>query len=148
MGPNLLEHMFNPSSLAVVGASDTSGSVGAQVFANILAAGFAGPVHPVNPGHAEVAGRPCFASISDMPEPVDLAVIATPAKTIPGIIHDCGEAGVRAAVVLSAGFGETGEEGQAREANCCPWRGAPACASWAPTASGWCAPASASTQRS
>ncbi|MCC0014700.1 MAG: bifunctional acetate--CoA ligase family protein/GNAT family N-acetyltransferase [Rhodobiaceae bacterium] len=116
MGPNLLEHMFNPRSLAVVGASDTSGSVGAQVFANILAAGFAGPVHPVNPGHAEVAGRPCFASISDMPEPVDLAVIATPAKTIPGIIHDCGEAGVRAAVVLSAGFGETGEEGQAREA--------------------------------
>ncbi|MCC0048109.1 MAG: bifunctional acetate--CoA ligase family protein/GNAT family N-acetyltransferase [Rhodobiaceae bacterium] len=116
MGPNRYETMFNPASVAVIGAGEDGDSVGAQVFANIIDAGFEGPLYPVNPHHDEVLGRKCFASVADIGEPVDLAMIATPAATIPGILADCGKAGITSAVVLSAGFGEVGEEGRSREA--------------------------------
>ena len=116
MGPNRYETMFNPASVAVVGAGEGGDSVGAQVFANIIAAGFEGELFPVNPHHAQVLGRKCFASVTEIGAPVDLAVIATPAATIPGILAECGKAGITSVVVLSAGFGEIGEEGRAREA--------------------------------
>ncbi len=116
MGPNALQPLFDPQSIAVFGASDRTDSVGAKVFANISGGGFTGPVIPINPKHKTVAGQPCFSSISDVKQPVDLAVIATPADGIPKIIRDCGEAGVRNAIILSAGFGEQGEDGHAREA--------------------------------
>ncbi len=107
MGPHYLDHLFTPRSVAVFGASERAESVGARVFAGILAGGYAGAVYPINPKHAAIAGRHCYRSILDLPDPVDLAVIATPAATVPGIVHDCGEHGVRAAVVLSAGFNAT-----------------------------------------
>ncbi|MFN0263791.1 GNAT family N-acetyltransferase [Tepidamorphus sp. 3E244] len=116
MGPSRFETMFNPRSVAVVGASEDAGSVGGQVFANILNAGFAGPVIPVNPHHESVRGKACAKSVSDIAEPVDLAIIATPASTVPGIIKSCGEAGIGSVIVLSAGFGEIGEQGRAVEA--------------------------------
>ncbi|MHA6325882.1 bifunctional acetate--CoA ligase family protein/GNAT family N-acetyltransferase [Roseivivax sp. CAU 1753] len=116
MGPNPLQPLFDPKSIAVFGASDRVGSVGGKVFSNLLAGGFEGPIHPINAKYDSVAGRPCFASLAEVGQQVDLAVIATPASTLPQIIRDCGAAGTRNAIILSAGFGEQGADGRAREA--------------------------------
>jgi acyl-CoA synthetase (NDP forming) len=103
--------MLAPESVAVVGAGKDRGGLGAEVFRNLLANGFRGPVHPVNRDADLVDGIPAFASVLDLPEPVDLAVIATPAADVPGVIEQCGERGVRSVVVLSAGFSESGPAG-------------------------------------
>ncbi|MDU8927489.1 bifunctional acetate--CoA ligase family protein/GNAT family N-acetyltransferase [Alisedimentitalea sp. MJ-SS2] len=110
-----LETLFNPTGIAVFGASESTTSVGSKVHANLLAGGFKGPIVPINPKHKKVRGQACYASVIDVPDKIDLAVIATPARTIPGIIHDLGEVGVGSAIVLSAGFREAGEEGQRLE---------------------------------
>ena len=107
--------MFEPRSVAVVGASDRPEKVGARLLGNLLAAGFRGGIYAVNPRHGSVGGIPCFASVADLPLAVDLAVIATPPRTVPGVIEECGRAGVRAAVVITAGFSEAGREGAALE---------------------------------
>lgn len=101
-----LEYMCRPRSLAVIGASDREGSVGRVVLQNILAAGFKGPVYPVNPKYHEVAGLPCFAAAGDLPQPPDLAVIVTPPQTVPGIIAELGERGTKAAIVITAGLND------------------------------------------
>lgn len=111
MRPHRLEAIFNPQSIAVVGASDDPASVGGRVFKNLISDGFAGPVVPVNPKHKKVAGKKCVASLKDLERPVDLAVIAAPASAVVDIIKECGEQRIGAAVVLSAGFGETGGAG-------------------------------------
>lgn len=116
MGPSQLEKLFNPGAIAVFGASASGRSVGSRVFSNLLRAGFEGALYPINPKHERVGDLPCFATIADAPGPVDLAVIATPADTVAGIIRECGEAGIGQAIVLTAGFREMGEEGKAREA--------------------------------
>ncbi|HYA38208.1 MAG TPA: bifunctional acetate--CoA ligase family protein/GNAT family N-acetyltransferase [Candidatus Methylomirabilis sp.] len=110
MGPHYLDRLFSPRAIAVFGASDRQDSVGGRVLRNILTAGFGGPVFPVNPKYETVAGRRCFRAIGAIGEPADLAVIATPAATVPEIIHDCGEHGVRTAVIHSAGFAEAQEK--------------------------------------
>lgn len=110
-----LDQLFDPTGIAVFGASDSHDSVASRVFANLLAGGFAGPLVPINPKHSEVAGRPCYASLAEVTEPIDLAVVATPARTVADILRQCGEAGVHHAIVLSAGFGETGPAGRALE---------------------------------
>jgi len=110
-----LSPLFDPRSIAVFGASE-SGSVASQVFSNLLAGGFKGPIHPINPKHKTVRGKPAFKSLAELDEHVDLAIIATPAKTVPGIIRACGEAGTKNAIVISAGFREAGEEGKRLEA--------------------------------
>jgi len=103
--------LFEPAAVAIVGAGERKGSVGSVLIENMLAAGYRGQLYAVNPKHREVRGVPCFPAIGDVPERVDLAVIATPAATVPGIIEQCGAAGVRAAVVISAGFSESGPAG-------------------------------------
>lgn len=111
MEPSPLAPMMTPASVAVFGASDSPDSVGGQVFANIRQSGFEGALYALNPKYDTVAGEPCLSDISEIGAPVDLAIIATPAETVPGIIRDCGEAGTRHAIVLSAGFGEGGGPG-------------------------------------
>ncbi|MGD8810661.1 MAG: acetate--CoA ligase family protein, partial [Gammaproteobacteria bacterium] len=108
--------IFEPRSIAIIGASERPGSLGTVIFSNALEAGFAGPIYPVNPGHSTVRGRTCFASVGDIANPVELAVIVTPARAVPEVLEDCGEHGIRAAVILSAGFREAGESGKALEA--------------------------------
>ena len=103
--------LFEPAGVAIVGAGERKGSVGSVLIENMLVAGYRGQLYAVNPKHREVRGVPCFPAIGDVPERVDLAVIATPASTVPGIIEQCGAAGVRAAVVISAGFSESGPAG-------------------------------------
>jgi acetyltransferase len=107
--------LFEPESVAIVGASERKGSVGSVLIENMLAAGYRGQLYAVNPDHRVVHGVPCLPAIGEVPRRVDLAVIATPAATVPGIIEQCGAAGVRAAVVVSAGFSESGPAGAALE---------------------------------
>jgi acetyltransferase len=99
-----LEYLLAPQSLAVIGASDRAGSVGARVMHNLMSGGFRGPVWPVNLRHTEVAGVAAYATPAQLPGAPDLAVICTPAATVPGLIAQLGERGTGAAVVLSAGL--------------------------------------------
>jgi acetyltransferase len=111
-----LAALFSPASVAVIGASEREGSVGRTVLWNLIRSPFGGTVYPVNPRHHSVLGIRACAGVAEIPEPVDLAVIATPAATVPDLIEQCAAAGVRAAIVLSAGFREVGSEGLALEA--------------------------------
>ena len=104
MGPHYLTNLFKPNSVAVFGASERPESVGGNAFHNLLTAGFKGDIYPINPKHERVQNQVCYANIGELPKVPDLAVIATPAKSIPAIIQACGEAGVSNAVILSAGF--------------------------------------------
>ena len=104
-----LDSIFAPRSIAVIGASPREGSVAFAVMENLR--GFAGAVYPVNPKHAEVCGRRAWPSVAAIGGPVDLAVVITPAATVPGVVAECGAAGVRGAIVISAGFKETGVAG-------------------------------------
>jgi acetyltransferase len=106
-----LEVFFRPSSIAVIGATETAGSVGRTVLANLIGAPFAGAVYPVNPKRPAVLGLKAYPSLQAIPEPVDLAVIVTPAAVVPGVISDCVAAGVKGAIIISAGFKETGPAG-------------------------------------
>lgn len=104
MGPHYLTKLFKPSSIAVFGASERPESVGGNAFQNLLKAGFKGDIYPINPKHDKVQNQVCYPNIESVPKTPDLAVIATPAKTIPAIIQACGERGVANAVILSSGF--------------------------------------------
>ena len=110
-----LDVFLRPRSVAVIGATDRVGSVGRTLLENLTSASFAGKIYPVNPHHAQVLGFPAFASVKALPERPDLAVIVTPAATVPGLIGECASAGVPGAVVISAGFREAGERGRALE---------------------------------
>ena len=110
-----LDVFFAPKSVAVVGATENPGSVGRTILWNLMTSPFGGTVFPVNPKRTSVLGVKAYPSLSEIPEPVDLAVIVTPPPSVPGIIRECGETGVRGAVVISAGFKEVGPEGAALE---------------------------------
>jgi acetyltransferase len=110
-----LDALFAPESVVVIGATDRAGTVGRTVLQNLLNPAFRGRVYPVNPHRSEVLGAEAYKSIGNVPEPVDLAVLATPAVTIPGLIGDCIAAKAKSAVVISAGFKERGAEGVALE---------------------------------
>lgn len=99
-----LKNMLKPESVALIGASDNHHSLGYLVMKNLLGGSFDGPIWPVNPKYDQVQGVKCFKRIADLPDGPDLAVIATPARTVPEIIREIGERGTRAAVILSAGF--------------------------------------------
>jgi len=107
--------MFAPRSVAVIGATDREGSVGRTLLLNLLNRDFKGKVYPINLKRDRVLDLRAYPNIADLPEKPDLAVVITPAPTVPGIIGECIDAGVRSAVVISAGFKERGEEGQRLE---------------------------------
>jgi acetyl coenzyme A synthetase (ADP forming)-like protein len=111
-----VRHVFEPASIAVVGASRRQSSIGGTVVRNLVAAGFAGPIYPINPHAQRIAGRPAYSSLPKVPEPVELAIIAVAAPAVLDAARDCAAAGVPALVVLSAGFGEAGAEGRERQA--------------------------------
>lgn len=106
-----LDSIFAPKSVAVIGASERHNSIGRNVLWSLLSNPFGGIVFPVNPHHANVLGIKAYPSIAAIPEEVELAVIATPAATVPSVISDCVAAGVRGAIIISAGFREYGERG-------------------------------------
>ncbi len=107
-----LQPIFSPRSVAVIGASRKRGTVGGEIFHNLLANGFEGPVYPVNPTSRTVQSVRAYASIKDIPDEVDMAVVVVARDYVHGVVKECGEKGVKAIVVISAGFGETGESGK------------------------------------
>lgn len=116
MGPSLLAPLFNPKSIAVFGASTSGNSVGAKLYTNLTEGGFQGPLVPINPKYKRIRGVRCYAAITEVDQDIDLAVIATPARTVAKIIRQCGEAGIHHAIVLSAGFGEGDKKGKRLQA--------------------------------
>lgn len=107
---------LNPRSVAVIGASADETKVGHYVLRNIITQGFAGHIYPINPKGGDILGKTTYASVADVPETIDMAVIVTPAQTVQALAEECGKKGVQTLVVISAGFGETGtDEGHAME---------------------------------
>jgi acetyltransferase len=106
-----LDAIFAPRNIAVIGATETAGSVGRTVLWNLVTSPFGGTIFPINPKRSSVLGIKAYPNIDAVPEEVDLAVVVTPAATVPGIIGQCADAGVKGAIVISAGFRELGEKG-------------------------------------
>ncbi len=110
-----IEAVLAPRSVAIVGASDQVVKWGGSALKNILAGGFEGPIYPIHPKGGEFFGLPVYASLADTPEPPDMALLAVGADRVPQMIEECGRRGVRCAVAIAAGFGETGEAGEQAE---------------------------------
>jgi acetyltransferase len=110
-----LDKIFNPQKVAIIGASDVEGSVGYAIVKNFTQSGFAGKIYFVNIKKPEILGVKTYASVDQIPEQIDLAMIATPAKTVPQVMEECGKAKVKGVIIVSAGFKETGPAGKALE---------------------------------
>jgi acetyltransferase len=106
-----LDAIFAPQAVAVIGATEKPGSVGRAIMRNLISNPFGGTVYPVNPKRPNVLGIRAYPKIAMVPEPVDMAVVVTPAQTVPGVIAECVAAGVKGAIIISAGFKETGPDG-------------------------------------
>lgn len=113
---NALKLFFEPRAVAVIGASRQRGTIGGEIFHNLLSYGFKGAVYPVNPSATEIEQVRAFSSVEAIPDPVDLAVIVVPASKVVEVATACARKGVKALVVISAGFSEMGREGKARQA--------------------------------
>jgi len=107
----MLDSFFNPKSIAVIGASRTPGKVGYDILKNIIQYGYEGDVYPVNPGAEEILGKKAYPSILEVPEKIDLAVIVVPSKSVLEVIEQCGAKNIDAAIIITAGFKESGLEG-------------------------------------
>ncbi len=107
-----LNPIFQPKSVAVIGASTAPGKLGHDILANLKNGGFAGPLYPVNPKADEILGLKVYKSIADTPEPPELAVVVIPAKIVTPTLEQCADKGVKGAIVITGGFAETGEEGE------------------------------------
>jgi acyl-CoA synthetase (NDP forming) len=114
-GSGGIEKFLSPRSIAIIGVSRDFNKLNGRTMKFLLEKGYEGKIFPVNPKYSEVGGWPCFASVADIPEPVDLAIIALPARLVPDEIERIGSRKIPAAIVFSSGFGEMGEEGRALE---------------------------------
>jgi len=114
--PTGLDAIFSPQNVAVIGATERVGSVGRTIFWNLISSPFGGTVYPVNPQRSSILGVRAYASLKDIPDKIDLAVLVTPAKSVPALIRECVELGIKGAIIISAGFKEIGAEGAALEA--------------------------------
>ncbi|MET7924327.1 GNAT family N-acetyltransferase [Streptomyces sp. NPDC005349] len=110
-----LRPLLEPASVAVIGANRSPLTLGHEIVANLLRGDFPGQVFPVNPHAEQIAGVRAYANVRDTPEPPELALVAVPAEAVPGVVADCAKAGVKAVVVVSTGFGETGPAGRRAE---------------------------------
>jgi acetyltransferase len=110
-----LDKIFNPKSVAIIGASDEEGTVGRALMRNFVEVGFEGNVYPVNLHKTEISGLAAYVDVEQIHGQIDLAVIATPAKTVPDVVEQCGRAGIKGIIIISAGFKEIGPEGKALE---------------------------------
>lgn len=111
----MFKKFFSPGSIAVIGASREPEKLGAQILNNIISGKYKGKIYPVNPKADEIAGLKCYPDISSIPDVCDLAVVVVPAGVVSSVIEDCGKKGIKALVVISAGFKETGKEGEIKE---------------------------------
>ena len=107
-----LKTLFNPDAIAVIGASNNKQSVGYGVMHNLIGQGYEGVVYPVNPKRKSIQGVKAYPSVLDAPDKIDLAIITIPAIAVPGVVKECGKAGVKSIVIMSSGFKEAGKKGQ------------------------------------
>ena len=107
----VLDYFFKPGAIALIGASPRESSIGCALLNNLKRDGFPGPIYPINPKHQEILGLKAYPSIAAVGSPIDLAVIAVPIREVPAVMKECGEAGVKGAIIISAGGKEVGEEG-------------------------------------
>ena len=112
MARNDLQAFFHPQSIAVIGASDSPAKIGHEILKNLGDGGFPGVLYPINPKSERILDLPCFKNVKDIPDPVDMAVVIVPARFVPQTISDCGEKGVKAAIIITGGFSEAGPEGE------------------------------------
>ena len=112
-----MKTFFDPASIAVLGASPRENSLGGQILVN-LGLGYTGSVYPVNPNYVEIQSLPCYATVEDIPGPVDLAIVIVPAPAVPGALAACGRKGIRRVIIESAGFAETGPAGRELQERC------------------------------
>lgn len=110
-----LDHIFRPQRIALIGVKNDPNSVGGTTLKNLVGGGFDGVVYPVNPYHEAVLGIQCYPNIKSLPKKPDLAVITTAANVAPQVLKECGEAGIKGIIIMSAGFKETGKEGKKLE---------------------------------
>jgi acetyltransferase len=111
LGIENLNRLFNPKRIAVIGASEREGSIGAKILQNLTNSGYTGQVFPVTPFRQTVQGLTAYPHVGEVPAPVDLAIVATPAETVPSIVEECGASGVSGVIIVSAGFKEAGQHG-------------------------------------
>ena len=111
----MLEMLTEPRGVAVVGASTDPAKLGYQVLNNVIQYGYEGAIYPVNPTATEILGKKAYPSVLECPDPVDLAVLLVPNKAVPGVIEQCGQRGLKGAVIITAGFREVGPAGKALE---------------------------------
>ena len=107
-----LDCILRPKSVAVIGASTSPDKLGHEILRNILDGGFKGAVYPINPKADAILDLPCHKNVKDLQEPPDLAVLIIPARFVPQAVQDCGERGVKGAVIITGGFSEAGPEGE------------------------------------
>ena len=110
-----LDKIFKPQRIAIVGVSSNVKNVGNIALKNLVSGGFNGVVYPINPKYEAVMGIQCYPDLQSLPRVPDLVVICTGAKTVPGLIKECGELGILGIIIMSAGFKEAGEEGKKLE---------------------------------
>ncbi|MEA3511011.1 MAG: bifunctional acetate--CoA ligase family protein/GNAT family N-acetyltransferase [Actinomycetota bacterium] len=115
MRPHYLKALFAPTSVVMFGASDRADSVGEIVFRNLLDGGFKGEIYAINPARDEIQGHKAYPDLESIDRSIDLAIVATPAATVPGIVEDCGKHDIKTMIILSAGFREIGGPGRALE---------------------------------
>ncbi len=113
--PHPLDPLFHPQTVAVIGAKDDLGSVARTIMINLLSGSFQGQIYPINPKRSQVLGLKAYSSVGSVSEKIDLAIIVTPAPTVPKIVSECVEAHVKSAIIISAGFKELGESGRKLE---------------------------------
>lgn len=113
MPTNDLRCFFHPQSIAVIGASESPEKLGHEILKNLVEGGFPGPIYPINPKSERILGLTCFTNVKEIPDAVDLAVVIIPARFVPQAIRDCGEKHVKGAIIVTGGFSEAGEEGEA-----------------------------------
>ena len=138
-----VRRLFNPRSVALIGATDKS-RWSWSIFGNLKLHGFAGPVYLVNPRGVPVHGQDSYARVADLPEPVDLAFVMVPTSAVLGVLAEVADAGIPSVVLLTSGFAEVGEEGAELERQVVDWPAAGASPSSAPTATGSSTPPPAS----
>src|SRR5258706_8083698 len=110
-----LDTLLKPGSIAILGASTDFSKLNGRPLKHLLDKGYAGKIYPVNPKYAAIDGIACYRAIADIPGPVDLAIVAVPAKFVAAMLRDLGRHGVKSVIVFSSGFAEIGDEGRALE---------------------------------
>ena len=111
----MLDMFLDPKSVAVIGAAREPGKLGYEVLDNIIKSGFKGPIYPINPNATEILGLKCYPTVLDVTEPIDMVVITIPNRFVAKVLDECGQRGVRGAIIITAGFREVGGSGMQME---------------------------------